>query len=176
MGSLESSTGGLGAAGDNLYSPVPIAPAGRSIHCTITAYPAWPPPGGPGPRRRHLWESLMTMIMIMMMTMMMMMMILGTGLGTRHLWEFHSQMPWETYRRTQWKGTPRTNFPIPQCDFENRLRSIPRHNPTASFPWGRRQWTQPSRMYHFRDQDCGSGHSSRIVLGLERGRYCDPEL
>ena len=73
-------------------------------------------------------------------------------------------MPWETYRRAKWKGKLRPNFPIPQCDLENRLRSIPRHNPTAIFPWGRRQWAQPSRVYHFRDQGCGSSHSSRIVL------------
>ena len=53
----------------------------------------------------------------------MMMMILGTGLGMRHLWEFDGQMPWETYRRTQWKGEFQTNFLIPQCDLEDRLNA-----------------------------------------------------
>ena len=29
---------------------------------------------------------------------------------------------------------------------QHRLRSIPGHVSTATFPWGRRQWAQPSRM------------------------------
>ena len=45
-------------------------------------------------------------------------------------------------------STPRA-LRVPQCDFENRLRSIPRHYPTATFPWGRRQWAQPSRVVYF---------------------------
>ena len=32
------------------------------------------------------------------------------------------------------------------CRLQNRARSIPPHFPPASFPWGRRQWAQPSRI------------------------------
>ena len=37
----------------------------------------------------------------------------------------------------------------PPSRLQNRLRSIPRHFSTATFPWGRRQWAQPSRMCLF---------------------------
>ena len=40
LGKLRKQYRGLGAAGANRYSPVLRAHAGRSIHCTITAYPA----------------------------------------------------------------------------------------------------------------------------------------
>ncbi len=43
------------------------------------------------------------------------------------------------------------------------------------FGGGRRMRPQAYRMCHFRDQGCGSGHGSRIALGLDRGRHGDPE-
>ena len=32
------------------------------------------------------------------------------------------------------------------CRLQHHSRSIPGHSPTATFPWGRRQWAQPSRV------------------------------
>ena len=53
-------------------------------------------------------------------------------------------------------GSPQTILKPPsidlRTDFENRLRSISGNYPMATFPWGRRQWAQPSRVCNF-DQD-----------------------
>ena len=38
-----------------------------------------------------------------------------------------------------------------RADVSIGFRSCPRHVSTTAFPWGRRQWAQPSRMYNFRD-------------------------
>ena len=63
----------------------------------------------------------------------------GAGRGIRDHFEGLREPPSGTFGVRNW--IPRR----PQHGF----RSFPRHVSTTSFPWGRRQWAQPSRMYHF---------------------------
>ena len=128
----------------------------HSIHCSITAYPAREPSGAPRSGECDTCGNSQGTL------------IRCSGLGMGHMWEFHSHMPWATYRRTQWKGKLRSNFPIPQCDLENRFRSTSRHYPTATFPWGRRQWAQPSRMCILGAHPVAGDRKSEIGLAPER--------
>ena len=49
---------------------------------------------------------------------------------------------------------------------QHGFQRFPRHLSTATCSWGRRQWAQPSRVYHFGDQGWGSGPKTPPALAI----------
>ena len=70
----------------------------------------------------------------------------GAGRGVRDHFEGSREPPSGTFGVRNWI------LRRPQHGF----RSFPRHVLTTSFPWGRRQWAQPSRIRRPRGPACGS--------------------